>query len=996
MSGVGAFSQGLFGGFSNVMNMYGAFYNLRQTATQFEGAEQARNAMQTQAAGEGQPGPISAASMTPGSSMDTNPASPTYGQYVKPAGSTPDPYHDEKKPPVDVSKVKDEPTNKVDYNFGENHAKPADSEKAPSLSDAALTSTTSHLADEQRVGYGGVGTPPPITAATTPAQPQLTEGQRRGTEPLPAVKPVIKYDPTQAGTPLAKGVMPQPNVPPAQQVSPTQMQTYDTPQGGYQAAPPAPAPAPAAPGPAIAAPAPAPAPTPPLPGAVAAPTTPAGQPGLTHPDQLQPPGGSLLQRPSAITNRPIGSTITAPGGTPQNVPPGMWQPPQPGQPSTAPTLGSRILGAINPIGSAQAAETPPPGGVNAPQPGAPAPAAPAPAWDAQKPAAAAASPAPVTPTTKAGGIGASTPAQQATAPPPPTPQAPAPASTTTKAEPQQQAAAVPVAGTQGTQTQSEKTPVVAQPNYTTMPYRALSQRPELKSLVDKVAEEEHISPDRLALHWYLESGLRTSSPESSAGARGIMQLIPSTEKMMNRDGKWDNNTVEGSLHLGARYINYLDSHLGKDTVSSVAGYFAGPENVGRLSGDKFESAKHDMPRTWDYLNKAYGHTDNINGSMFTEYKPGDWQTLVKAGVQGGPEGMLQALVATGPKGMQMSDLWRRAQITLTTAALMRGDYAGAQHAQDFVAQMSQQGASANLMAADKALLAGDTQGASQFLAKAHAFFPDGTYGRFGHDDKGNLYGERFDELTGKSMGKPFQITHEALAAQLITTQNPNEYLKLVTEQQKAASEIRKNDLYGPVEAAKLGIESRKVDVSERQVEETAKLRQAQQAETKEYRERTAQDREDAATARQEHAVDIEASHFYGPDNEDAAALTPKQRAGSSQLYRGLRLSPQQGGGTMSGNAANEVSNTVMKDPSKYTLEKKTEGGVEGYRLVDKDGVVHGYLSGPHGAALAPFMKVVPSSGGEKSPVGKGAGSQSAMAQGIGMNLANQPQQSMQA
>jgi hypothetical protein len=706
-----------------------------------------------------------------------------------------------------------------------------------------------------------------------------------------------------------------------------------------------------------------------------------------------------LQRPSAITNKPVGSTITAPGGTPQNVPPGMWQPPQPGQPSTAPTLGSRILGAINPIGSAQAAEPAPgsvPGGVNAPQPGAPA--APTPAWDAQKPAAAAASPAPVTPTTKAGGIGASTPAQQATAPAPPTPQAPAPASTTTKAEPQQQAAAVPVAGTQGTQTQSEKTPVVAQPNYTTMPYRALSQRPELKSLVDKVAEEEHISPDRLALHWYLESGLRTSSPESSAGARGIMQLIPSTEKMMNRDGKWDNNTVEGSLHLGARYINYLDSHLGKDTVSSVAGYFAGPENVGRLSGDKFESAKHDMPRTWDYLNKAYGHTDNINGSMFTEYKPGDWQTLVKAGVQGGPDGMLQALVATGPKGMQMSDLWRRAQITLTTAALMRGDYAGAQHAQDFVAQMSQQGASANLMAADKALLAGDTQGASQFLAKAHAFFPDGTYGRFGHDDKGNLYGERFDELTGKALGKPFQITHEALAAQLITTQNPNEYLKLVTEQQKAASEIRKNDLYGPVEAAKLGIESRKVDVSERQVEETAALRRTQQDALQQNRDRTAEDREAAQQATRERAVDTEAGHFYNPDtNDEAAAMTPKQRAAASQLYRGLRLSPQHGGGTTSGTAANAVSNEVAKDPSKFTLQKGTDAaGNEGYVLKDATGATRGYLSGPHGAALAPFMKVVPASGGEKSPVGKGAGSQSAMMQGIGTNITGQPLQTMQA
>ena len=88
-----------------------------------------------------------------------------------------------------------------------------------------------------------------------------------------------------------------------------------------------------------------------------------------------------------------------------------------------------------------------------------------------------------------------------------------------------------------------------------------------------------------AVAWQ-ESGWRQSA-RSSAGAVGVMQVMPGTADYVNRalgHGTLDVERTGDNVHLGVAYLRHVQRAMGS-TKRALAAYYSGPGNVkGRLKG----------------------------------------------------------------------------------------------------------------------------------------------------------------------------------------------------------------------------------------------------------------------------------------------------------------------------------------------------------------------------------------------------------------------------
>jgi len=75
---------------------------------------------------------------------------------------------------------------------------------------------------------------------------------------------------------------------------------------------------------------------------------------------------------------------------------------------------------------------------------------------------------------------------------------------------------------------------------------------------------------------------------SSAGAIGVMQVMPATARFVNRSlggGHLNIRDASENIHLGVMYLRYLLDRFGGSEQQALAGYYSGPGNVGgRLKG----------------------------------------------------------------------------------------------------------------------------------------------------------------------------------------------------------------------------------------------------------------------------------------------------------------------------------------------------------------------------------------------------------------------------
>ena len=1057
----GAGVNGLFSGMSDAMKLYSMYQGIQQTQAGIDNADKVRQAMQDDLDKQ-QPA---------GSAKDN-----IWGGGVNP-NDTNDPGSNIDKPDPDVGVAKpsegvktlagadrpaktDADLDKVGPSAGTTPETKTDTgaaltPNAPIVSPAAGAAAASGLQTPPRTGPVAASTNPPEGTPGTqgipeqqspPASAKETHDQQRWKAWLKAGGTVADW--------LASGGSPS-------AVAGHGVSAGADPTGGAASAPitppvPTPAPAAAAPG-AIGTPTTSPqqppvqAGDPSLMGAPAGPAlTPAPYPGrpvqgppVPQPqrslgnralDQVDPvtpvPGSPLTQPPApsfapSVTppQAPVPSTQQGVGGAtpypgrPEQGPP-IPQParspgnrafdqldpvtPIPSNPpqrtsDASPSIGSRILSAFNPMGSAQAAE-PTPGQGQGPGQGQSQPSSTPAATD--------------TSAQPQGAIGGQPPTVQAK---------PAPATSSAAQQPAQQQTGpaktnAPVAPNQQGQTAtSEAPPKVQTPEFDHRPFALLRHdHPEDFDLLSKIAGEENANPAWVARVWMNESGMRHTAPVGADGEVGPLQILPSTQRIVDPQMREDVSTLPGALRIAARLGHLvIDPQFPLGSPSSFLAYNKGNGAADLASKMPWDEFAKIHPVGAEYVRKAMGGATLAQG-MFTPATQVDMKQFVDAGIQQGPNGALEVLARTGPAGMSMSNLWKQAEISGVYAALMRGDQQGAMAARDFVFQMSHAGATSNLMAADKALLSGDGEATAQYLAKAHAFFPDGTYGQFGVDKSGQVWGQRFDEATGKPLAAPFQVTHEGLATQLIETRDPNKYRELVNKEQQNAADLRLkaahesyyyNQPDARTQAAALRANTQLQIEGQR---ETA--RQTQNEENNRVKLQIAAGRADS-TAKHEQGVEKEAHDLYTPDsNGTYRGLTDMQAADAApvaghigEIYTAVRNSEQPNGGHLSSPFAQTLAKTIAQG-GQIGFERKTNPttGESVVEMSDKAGNKVGYLSPAQAQRLLGLGLIkVPQSqapqapgqgAGQRAAIGGGAGSYQVAASGGGTNLANQPYQ----
>jgi len=132
--------------------------------------------------------------------------------------------------------------------------------------------------------------------------------------------------------------------------------------------------------------------------------------------------------------------------------------------------------------------------------------------------------------------------------------------------------------------------------------------------IRKQAQEKNLDPSLIAGVIYAES--KFSDSTSSAGALGLMQLLPATAHFIaDRSGGTaftteDLSTPEINIAYGSWYLRYLLDRYGGDEVLALAAYNGGMGNVdrwvaeARAHGERLDVADIPFPETQAYVQRV--------------------------------------------------------------------------------------------------------------------------------------------------------------------------------------------------------------------------------------------------------------------------------------------------------------------------------------------------------------------------------------------------------
>lgn len=106
---------------------------------------------------------------------------------------------------------------------------------------------------------------------------------------------------------------------------------------------------------------------------------------------------------------------------------------------------------------------------------------------------------------------------------------------------------------------------------------------------------------------------------SDKGARGLMQLMPSTAHDL---GVRDSFDPEQNILGGSRYLKQMLERYNHDLPLGLAAYNAGPNRVDRAGGVPPIAQTHDYIRKVKRLMRLYGSTEGSGGRLYRVVKNG--------------------------------------------------------------------------------------------------------------------------------------------------------------------------------------------------------------------------------------------------------------------------------------------------------------------------------------------------------------------------------------
>ncbi len=134
-----------------------------------------------------------------------------------------------------------------------------------------------------------------------------------------------------------------------------------------------------------------------------------------------------------------------------------------------------------------------------------------------------------------------------------------------------------------------------------------------EDIIRQQAAEKNVPADLIAAVIYNESRFRDQT--SHAGARGLMQITPSTAKVIESlsGGQTFNfddlSDPDINIRYGTFYLHYLIQKFGDNEIAALAAYNAGETNVANWGGSSLSLDDIPFPETRDYVENVLEKRD---------------------------------------------------------------------------------------------------------------------------------------------------------------------------------------------------------------------------------------------------------------------------------------------------------------------------------------------------------------------------------------------------
>ncbi len=115
--------------------------------------------------------------------------------------------------------------------------------------------------------------------------------------------------------------------------------------------------------------------------------------------------------------------------------------------------------------------------------------------------------------------------------------------------------------------------------------------------INRAAETHDVNPALIAAVIHAESNFKIRA-HSQVGAQGLMQIMPSTARMLGCRNSWD---PAQNIFAGAKYLRQLMDRFNGNLAHAIAAYNAGPGAVSKHNGIP------PYKETRNYVKKVLGH-----------------------------------------------------------------------------------------------------------------------------------------------------------------------------------------------------------------------------------------------------------------------------------------------------------------------------------------------------------------------------------------------------